>query len=106
ANDLKETLERLTRDDDKTLLPDLAGRDPDDNVTDVPYERGALFLAYLEDRFGRDPFDAFLRKWFDAHAFQSVTTPQFLDFLDRELLQPNPGIVSAAQVDAWLRSPT
>ncbi|MEC9364678.1 MAG: M1 family metallopeptidase [Pseudomonadota bacterium] len=106
ANDLKETLARLTRDDDKTLLPDLAGRDPDDNVTDVPYERGALFLAYLEDRFGRDTFDAFLRKWFDAHAFQSVTTPQFLAFLDRELLQPNPGIVSAAQIDAWLRSPT
>ena len=106
ANDLRETLARLTRDDDKTLLPDLAGRDPDDNVTDVPYERGALFLAYLEDRFGRDTFDAFLRKWFDAHAFQSVTTPQFLAFLDRELLQPNPGIVSAAQIDAWLRSPT
>jgi leukotriene-A4 hydrolase len=106
ANDLMDTLERLSRDDDKTLLPDLAGRDPDDNVTDVPYERGALFLAYLESRFGRETFDAFLRKWFDAHAFQSVTTPQFLSFLDRELLQPNPDIVSAAQIEAWLRSPT
>ncbi|MES0874955.1 M1 family metallopeptidase [Sinimarinibacterium thermocellulolyticum] len=106
ANDLKETLARLTRDDDKTLLPDLTGRDPDDNVTDVPYERGALFLAYLENRFGRETFDAFLRKWFDAHAFQSVTTPQFIAFLERELLQPNPGVVTAAQIDAWLRSPT
>lgn len=105
ASDLKATLAGLTRDDDKTLLPDLTGRDPDDNVTDVPYERGALFLAYLEDRFGRETFDAFLRKWFDAHAFQSMTTPQFIAFLSRELLQPNPDGVSNAQVDAWLRSP-
>jgi leukotriene-A4 hydrolase len=106
ANDLKETLARLQSDGDKTLLPDLSGRDPDDGVTDVPYERGALFLAYLEDRFGRETFDAFLRRWFDAHAFKSVTTPQFLDFLQRELLAKHPGVVSDAQIAAWLRSPT
>ncbi len=106
ANDLKDTLERLERDDDKTLLPELAGRDPDNNVTDVPYERGALFLAYLEAKFGRETFDAFLRRWFDAHAFKSVTTPQFLDFLQRELLAKQPGVVSDAQINAWLRSPT
>jgi leukotriene-A4 hydrolase len=106
ANDLKETLARLERDDDKTLLPELAGRDPDENVTDVPYERGALFLAYLEAKFGRETFDAFLRRWFDAHAFKSVTTPQFLAFLQRELLAKYPDVVSSAQIDAWLRSPT
>ncbi|MEQ1439194.1 M1 family metallopeptidase [Fontimonas sp. SYSU GA230001] len=105
ASDLRETLARLERDGDKTLMPDLAGRDPDDGVTDVPYERGALFLAYLEDRFGRARFDAFLRGWFDRHAFQSVTTAQFLDELDRQLLHRFPGVVSRAQVDAWLRSP-
>ena len=30
ASDLRETLARLERDDDKTLMPDLTGRDPDD----------------------------------------------------------------------------
>lgn len=106
ANDLKETFTRLERDSDKTLMPDLAGRDPDDGVSDVPYERGALFLAYLESKFGRERFDAFLRGWFDSHAFQSVTTAQFLAYLDRELLSKAPGTVAQAQVDAWLRSPT
>ncbi|MFA5938472.1 MAG: M1 family metallopeptidase [Sinimarinibacterium sp.] len=105
ANDLRETLARLDRDDDKTLMPDLSGRDPEDGVTDVPYERGALFLAYLENRYGRARFDAFLRGWFDRHAFQSVTTPQFVDELDRQLLRKSHGLVSRAQVDAWLRAP-
>ena len=71
----------------------------------MPYERGALFLAYLESKFGRERFDAFLRGWFDSHAFQSVTTAQFLEYLDRELLSKAPGTVTSAQVDAWLRSP-
>ncbi|MEW6167013.1 MAG: M1 family metallopeptidase [Pseudomonadota bacterium] len=105
ANDLKATLARLERDADKTLMPDLVGRDPDDGVTDVPYERGALFLAYLESKFGRPAFDAFLRSWFDSHAFQSVTTAQFLAYLERELLLERPAVVSSAQIDAWLRSP-
>ncbi len=105
ANKLKETLTALERDDDKTLLPNLAGRDPDENVTAVAYERGALFLAYLEAKFGRETFDTFLRGWFDTHAFKSVTTPEFLAYLTRELLNKHPGVVTPAQIDTWLRSP-
>ncbi|SFF25460.1 Aminopeptidase N [Fontimonas thermophila] len=105
AHELRETLARLDRDGDKTLTPDLAGRDPDDGVTDVPYERGALFLAYLESKFGRPRFDAFLRGWFDRHAFQSVTTAQFLEELTRELLDKSPDTVTPAQIQAWLHDP-
>jgi leukotriene-A4 hydrolase len=105
ANDLKDTLARLEREDDKTLMPDLRGRDPDDGISDVPYERGSLFLAYLESRFGRERFDAFLRGWFKRYAFESVTTPLFLAYLDRHLLQYFPDVVTQADIDAWLRSP-
>jgi hypothetical protein len=31
---------------DRTLLPDLTGRDPDDAYSTVPYEQGALFLSF------------------------------------------------------------
>lgn len=105
ANDLKDTLARVERADDKALMPDLSGRDPDDGVTDVPYERGALFLAYLESRFGRERFDDFLRGWFDRNAFHSVTTPEFLHYLDRQLLRHFPDRVSATQIEAWMQSP-
>ncbi len=102
ASDLKRTLTELEDPRDKTLVPELAGRDPDDNVTDVPYEKGALFLAYLEQQYGRARFDEFLRGWFDAHAFQSETTADFRAWLDRELLQKTPGVVSPAKIEEWM----
>jgi aminopeptidase N len=91
---------------DRTLLPDLTGRDPDDAYSVVPYEQGALFLSFLESRFGRDAFDAFLRRWFDEHAFQAVTTEQFLDFLSKNLLATKPGTVTDAQIQEWLHTET
>ena len=89
---------------DRTLQPELAGRDPDDAYSVVPYEQGALFLSFLEARFGRDTFDRFLRRWFDEHAFQSVTTAQFLAFLSKHLLSANPGVVTEAQIQEWLHT--
>ncbi len=105
ARDLKAALEAQSDPRDRTLAPRLAGRDPDDNVTDVPYERGALFLAYLEAKFGRVAFDAFLRGWFDERAFQSTRTADFLRYLDRELLSKQPGVVSDAKIHEWIYSP-
>ena len=89
---------------DKTLLPDMAGRDPDDAYSTVPYEQGALFLAFLEAKYGRAAFDAFLRLWFDGHAFQSATTDAFLAFLKAELMDKQPGVVTDAQVQDWLHA--
>ena len=91
---------------DRTLQPELEGRDPDDAYSVVPYEQGALFLSFLEARFGRDVFDQFLRRWFDEHAFQSVTTDQFLAFLSKHLLSTKPGAVTDAQIQEWLHTET
>jgi leukotriene-A4 hydrolase len=70
----------------------------------VPYEQGSLFLLFLETKFGRDKFDKFLRRWFDEHAFQSVTTTQFLEFLNVHLLSTKPDAVSAEQIQEWLHT--
>jgi leukotriene A-4 hydrolase/aminopeptidase len=102
--DLAQARADLTMARDRSLLPDLTGRDPDDAYSVVPYEQGALFLSFLESRFGRDAFDAFLRRWFDEHAFQSVTTTQFLEFLSRHLLSTKPGAVTDAQIQEWLHA--
>jgi hypothetical protein len=76
---------------DSMLHLDLAGRDPDDGVSDIAYEKGATFLRTIEAAVGRDTFDAFLRGYFDRHAFHSITTSQFLDDLREHLLIRDPG---------------
>ncbi len=90
---------------DQVLAVDLRGRDPDDAFSDVPYEKGRLFLGWLEARVGREPLERFLREYFDAFAFRSVTTEEFRAHLERELLAARPGAVRAAELDAWLHAP-
>jgi aminopeptidase N len=88
----------------------LLSRDPDSgssSYTDdgLAYPKGAWFLRTLEQRAGRDVFDAFLRGWFDQHAFQSVTTDQFVDYLKNKLLAQHPNVMSATELDEWLYGP-
>jgi len=86
---------------DQILHVDLTGRDPDEGFTGVPYEKGALFLRHLEEIVGREKFDKFVRGYFDAHAFQSITTETFVDYLNKNLLAANPKI-SRSEVDEWI----
>ena len=69
------------------------------------YPKGAWLLRTLEQRAGRAVFDPFLRGWFDEHAFQSVTTGQFIDYLRAKLLAVHPGLMSDAELDDWLYGP-
>ncbi|MGI8639311.1 MAG: M1 family metallopeptidase [Pyrinomonadaceae bacterium] len=87
---------------DQILHVELKGRDPDDGFTGVPYEKGALFLRYLEETVGREKFDKFVRGYFDSHAFQSITTETFVDYLQKNLIDKNPKLISRADVDEWI----
>ena len=82
---------------DQVLHIDLTDRNPDDGMTAVAYDKGAAFLRRLEQAFGREEMDRFLRSWFEQHSFRSVTTKMFLDFLHSELLSRNP--IAAADID-------
>jgi len=88
---------------DQVLHIDLTGRNPDDGMTGVPYQKGAALLRRLELAVGRPALDTFLKAWFDQHAFQSVTTDVFLAFLDRELLDQHPAARTAIDLDGWVR---
>ncbi len=89
----------------QVLAPEMRGADPEDNTTQIPYEKGRLFLDWLASQFGRETVQDFLRGWFDAHAFQSVTTEQFRAWLSSNLLARKPGAVTEAQVAEWLFQP-
>src|SRR5712664_1839070 len=86
----RRSLERELADlkpQDQVLHIDLKGRDPEDGLTDVPYEKGALFLKHCEKVVGRPRFDAFLKSYFDHFAFQSIRTADFVAYLDRHLIK-------------------
>jgi leukotriene-A4 hydrolase len=87
---------------DEILYVDLKGRDPDEGFTGVPYEKGALLLRHLEETFGREKFDKFVRGYFDSHAFQSITTETFVSYLKKNLLDANPQTASRVNVDEWI----
>ena len=90
---------------DQVLHIELAGRNPDDNMTAVPYDKGAGFLHRLAQVFGRERFEQCMQGWFDAHAFQSVTTADFLAYLDAKLLKPAPELAKQVNVHQWVYEP-
>ena len=90
---------------DRILHVDLNGRDPDDGFTDVPYEKGFLFLRSLEETFGRARFDVFLRGYFDHFSFQSITTADFVSYLKQNLLDKYPELAARVPVEEWIYKP-
>lgn len=103
--DLLAEVKDMSPADQALALPPLNERDPDEALSQVAYVKGSWFLEFLEQRFGRDTFDPFLRGWFDDHAFQSANTDQFVDYLKKNLLDRKPGAVSDAELKAWLDEP-
>ena len=90
---------------DTHLKTDYTGRNPDEGTNDIAYEKGYFFLRSIEAAVGREKFDAFLRGYFDGHAFHSLTTEQFLDYLNRHLIQGDPKLEQQIDVKAWVYGP-
>src|SRR2546426_12174049 len=96
------TLERFAARPQLTCLrTDLRGIDPDEAYSSVPYEKGYLLLRKLEETVGRPAWDAFLRSYLGRFRFQSITTDQFLEFLETEL----PGVAARARALAYIAGP-
>lgn len=90
---------------DQILAIDLRGRDADDVFSNIPYEKGALFLRELENNIGRENFDAFLLGYFEHFAFQSITTEQFIAYLDETLLAQYPEQLDKERIMQWIFQP-
>ncbi|MCX4246454.1 M1 family metallopeptidase [Paraliomyxa miuraensis] len=105
--DLQDEIEGLDEPGDSRLHVALRGRDPDEALSDVAYEKGALFLRELEESYGREAFDPFVRKWFDSHAFTSVSSQELEAFLDRELVKVAVPLPSrqVARPQVWIHEP-
>ena len=90
---------------DTRLRLDLKGRHPDDGTSNVAYEKGAAFLRTIEAAVGRERFDAWLRGWFDRHAFQPVTSALFIADLRQHLIKGDKQLEARLMLDRWIDQP-
>lgn len=103
--EMKNELKQFKKDNrlsDTHLKLDLKNRNPGDGLTQVAYIKGAFFLKTLEKAVGREKMDVFLNKYFNAFAFQTISTEKFIEYLKRELLQPNQ---INFNIDEWVYQP-
>ncbi|WP_316934385.1 hydrolase/aminopeptidase [Hymenobacter sp. AT01-02] len=90
---------------DTHLHLDLAGRDPDEGLNEIAYEKGDYLLLTLEHLVGRAALDSFIREYFARHSFQSMDTVRFTEYLKKELLDHHPGVAEHVQLNLWINGP-
>lgn len=78
---------------------------PDGGAGGVIYDKGALFLRTMERLAGRERFDAWLRQWFDAHAFQPATSAMILADLRANLVRGDADLERRLQLEQWIYAP-
>ncbi len=90
---------------DTHLFLNLKGRNPDDGMTSIAYDKGSLFLRMLEQEFGREKFDDFLKTYFNEFAFKTMTSRGFLEYMNNHLLNSDPALRQRLQIDEWIYGP-
>ncbi len=79
--------------------------DPDiEQESGIVYEKGSYFLRTLERKVGRERFDAWLRQWFDKHAFQPATSAMIYDDLRTNLARDD-AEAEALMLHEWIYDP-
>ncbi len=104
--DLKETIQKFgdTSADTKLKL-ELSGRDPDDGMSQIAYEKGNNLLLVIEREVGREKFDAFMKKYFTEHAFKTITTEQFLEYYRANLVKDGSEEAKRIDIEKWIYGP-
>jgi leukotriene-A4 hydrolase len=78
---------------------------PDGGSSGIIYDKGAVFLRTLEKIIGRDKWDAYLRSYFDRHAFQPMTSARFLADMREHLVKGDKALEQKLQLDNWVYKP-
>ncbi|AKH44102.1 aminopeptidase N [Altererythrobacter atlanticus] len=78
---------------------------PDGGSSGIIYDKGATFMRTVEKIVEREKFDAWLRQWFDSHAFQPATSALLLEDMRANLVQGDKELEEKLQLDAWVYEP-
>ncbi|MCM0664906.1 hydrolase/aminopeptidase [Flavobacterium tyrosinilyticum] len=90
---------------DTRLKVSLTGRNPDEGISMIPYVKGYAFLRVIENAVGREKFDPFIKNYFDSHAFQSITTEDFVKYINENLIKGDKVLADKIQLDNWIYKP-
>lgn len=90
---------------DTQLKVNVDGKNADDCLSDIPYEKGYAFLQTVEKAVGRATFDKFITNYFNAHAFQSITTEDFLLYFNEHLIKGNKSLADQIKAEEWIYKP-
>ncbi|RJF85929.1 M1 family metallopeptidase [Sphingomonas cavernae] len=90
---------------DAQLHLDLDGRDPDDGMTNVAYEKGAVFLRTIEQAVGREKWDAYLKSYFDRFAFQPQTSAGLIADMRKNLFDGDESVEKQIGIEQWIYQP-
>jgi leukotriene-A4 hydrolase len=110
-NDLMKTVADFGADSEWTKLqPNMNGIDPDEVFSKIPYEKGSLFLFYLETLVGgKQVMQKWLNKYFNTFKSRSVATEQmkehFLNYFSSEEHKVSPDVLKKIDWDHWLTAP-
>ncbi|MCA1748167.1 MAG: aminopeptidase [Sphingomonadales bacterium] len=88
---------------DTRLHLDLSGRDPDSGMTNIAYEKGAVFLRTIEQAVGRERLDAWLRGYFDRYAFEPQTSEGLIRDMRAHLFEG--GEAEEIDIERWIYEP-
>lgn len=90
---------------DTRLKVSLTGRNPDDGISMIPYVKGYAFLRVIENAVGREKFDVFIKNYFDAHAFKSITTEDFIKYYNENLIKGDKALADKIKAEDWIYKP-
>jgi aminopeptidase N len=90
---------------DTRLKVSLTGRNPDDGISMIPYVKGYAFLRVIEDAVGREKFDVFIKNYFNAHAFKSITTEDFVKYINENLIKGDKALADKIKLEDWIYKP-
>ena len=103
---LKDNVDELGIDSPDTRLKiDLSGKNPDEGLSDIPYEKGYALLQTIEAAVGRKQFDTFLTNYFNDHAFQSINTDAFVAYINNNLIKGDKRLADKIKLDEWIYKP-
>ena len=100
---VEEVLAEVGHDDPGTALhqPD----EVESAGSAIIYDKGAAFLRTVEHIVGRERFDAWLRSWFDRHAFQPATSQMLLEDMQANLVRGDAALAERLQLRQWIFEP-
>jgi aminopeptidase N len=100
-SDFEDAVKELGPTAPGTRLHDPSGADS----SGIVYDKGAAFLRTIERTVGRQRFDAYLRSYFDRHAFQPMTSARFLTDLRANLVGADAALERKLMLDEWVYQP-